>query len=815
MQQPLPELEAIYQSAPVGLGVLDTDLRFVRVNHRLAALHGLPVEAHIGRTLREVLPNLAAATEEILQPILETGEPRLNVEITGETPSQPGAQRVWLEHFLPLRVGDRIVGISAVCDEITERQQAEAALRQSEEFKQRMVESSNDCIKVLDLSGRLLYMNSRGRCQMEIDDFEFVRYGQWSTFWPGEGQAKAEAAIAAALAGGTGQFQAFCPTAKGKPKWWDVVVTPMQAASGEVVQLLSVSRDISEHVCAEAERKQAEAALKTQTEHTQLLYETTRDLLSTAQPLTLVETVFNKLKGLIGVDFYLTYVADDQHQLEMAFHGGLSEAAVQDIKRVEQGQTLCGAVAQRHSQVVLPEVRCCVDAKAQWAEALGVSAYACHPLIAQGKLFGTLGFGSRSRGEFTAAERELFQAICDQTAIALERSQLVSSLQQQTEELTRANQAKDEFLAVLSHELRTPLSSILGWSHLLQMRQASPEKIQQGLAIIERSARQQVQLVEDLLDVARIIHGKLKLDATQVDLKAPVTAALDMVRLAAEAKSIRLELVLDPTLDPISGDPDRLQQVVWNLLSNAIKFTPVGGTVSVRLSQSRGQAQIQVSDSGKGIEPEFIPHVFESFRQQDSSTTRQHGGLGLGLAIARQVVEAHQGTISVASAGAGQGTTFTVQLPQIAASRVNWPSSPRQLACNLETLRVLVVDDDPACVELIGVLLEEEGMIVQTATSAAEALGALSQAPFDLLISDIGMPKMDGYELIREVRALTPVYNRDIQALALTAYAGENNHRRALVAGFQAYLTKPIHPQQLLREVAKLALPAHVPIPGS
>ncbi|MBD2435663.1 PAS domain S-box protein [Nostoc sp. FACHB-110] len=374
LQRQLAEIETIYQSAPIGLNILDTDLRFVRINQRLAEINGFTVEEHIGRTVRELLPNIADTAEEVLRSVLETGEPLLNVEIRGETPAQPGVERVWLEKFLPLKDGDRVIGISTVCEEITERK-----------------------------------------------------------------------------------------------------------------------------------------AIETQRE-----------------------------------------------------------------KLLQQEQA------------------------------------------------------ARAAAE-------------------------------------RANRSKDEFLSILSHELRTPLNPILGWATLLQSPKLknSSEKIQEGLSIIERNAKQQLQLISDLLDVSQIMRGQLSLNFAAVNLSQPITAALETVRLAAAAKAIELEVLLDPLVGQVRGDAGRLQQVFWNLLSNAVKFTPLEGKVTVQLTCVGRYAQIQVSDTGKGIQPEFLPFVFDLFQQQDSSTTRAFGGLGLGLAIARQVVEAHGGKISVVSAGEGQGATFTVQLPLI------------------------------------------------------------------------------------------------------------------------------------------------------
>ncbi|MBD2462586.1 PAS domain S-box protein [Oscillatoria sp. FACHB-1407] len=536
LQRQLAEIETIYQSAPIGLNVLDADLRFVRINEKLAEINGFSVEEHIGRTVRELLPDIADTAEALLRPIFETGEPLLNVEVVGETPAQPGVQRVWLESFLPLKDGDRVIGISTVCEEITERKRSEEALRENEE-----------------------------RLRMAI----------------AQEQAAREAA-------------------------------------------------------------------------------------------------------------------------------------------------------------------------------------------------------------------------------------------------ERANRMKDEFLAILSHELRTPLNPILGWAKLLQTSNPSSERLQHGLSTIERNARQQAQLIDDLLDISRIIRGKITLNFATIFLSEPIAAALETVRLAAEAKLIALDVQLDPAVGQVKGDAGRLQQMVWNLLSNAIKFTPTGGRVTVRLEKVvkdrvgeslssavstplQSYAQITVSDTGKGVHPDFLPYVFELFRQQDSSTTRSFGGLGLGLAIARQVVEAHGGIITVASAGEGQGATFTVQLPLMygASHRVPHSSAPQPAQLG-ENLRVMVVDDEVDSLDLIRAMLEQEGAIVTTVTSATNALQVLAQAQFDLLISDIGMPQIDGYAFIRKLRTLPPHSNRDIPAIALTAYIGETNQNRAFEAGYQIHLAKPIDPNVLFAAITQL-----------
>ncbi|HVQ76876.1 MAG TPA: response regulator [Candidatus Binatia bacterium] len=376
-----------------------------------------------------------------------------------------------------------------------------------------------------------------------------------------------------------------------------------------------------------------------------------------------------------------------------------------------------------------------------------------------------------------------------------------------------ANRTKDEFLATLSHELRSPLGTILTWVTLLRAGRVEGEQIARAFEVIERNTRLQVKLIEDLLDVSRIISGKMRLELGLVELAVVVEAALDSVRPAALAKGIRLETVVDPRVGPVSGDAARLQQVVWNLLSNAVKFTPRNGRVGVRVKSEDSQAHIQITDTGRGIESVFLPHIFERFRQADASTTRTEGGLGLGLAIVRHLVELHGGTVEAYSPGSGQGATFTVKLPLPAVRTMlaadapgppgQWRIAPAPMA-NLAGLRVLVLDDEPDAREAISAVLTGCGARVTAAATVQEALRALL-ADTDVVVSDVAMPEEDGYRFIQEVRGRPATEGGRIPALALTAHASGPEQQRILVAGFDAYMSKPVEATELACAVARLA----------
>jgi hypothetical protein len=400
--------------------------------------------------------------------------------------------------------------------------------------------------------------------------------------------------------------------------------------------------------------------------------------------------------------------------------------------------------------------------------------------------------------------------IHEQKQILEERAHLLELEQVARAKAETANRIKDEFLAVLSHELRTPLNAILGWSKLLQAGRLNQAKTSEALATIERNANLQVQLIEDLLDISRILQGKLTLNITKINLESTVLSALQTMHLTAETKSIEVSTVFEPHVGQIMGDSTRLQQVVWNLLSNAVKFTPRGGKIEVRLEQADGYAQIIVSDTGKGISAEFLPFVFDYFRQADSTSTRNFGGLGLGLAIVRNIIEIHGGIVKADSHGEGKGAIFTVSLPLLpdeSPKMTNEQKDPAFLTPNslpLSGIRVLVVDDDADSRDFVAFVLEQDGACVFTVSSAFEALQTLPQVKPDVLVSDISMPEMDGYMLIHQVRSWTPEQGGQIPAIALTAFARNNDQHKALKAGFQMHLSKPLNPEKLVAAIAKL-----------
>jgi PAS domain S-box-containing protein len=388
-----------------------------------------------------------------------------------------------------------------------------------------------------------------------------------------------------------------------------------------------------------------------------------------------------------------------------------------------------------------------------------------------------------------------------------ERGSLLAREQAARAEAEHANRLKDEFLSIVSHELRTPLAAVLGWAQLLQGDSLDASTRQRALTVIERSAKAQAKLLEDILDVSRVVSGKLRLDFSPVQLPEIIEAALESIRPAAASKGIQLESAIDPEASAVRGDAERLEQVVWNLLSNAVKFTPEGGRVAIRLQRVDSQLEITVSDTGEGMPADFLPYAFEAFRQADASPSRRHGGLGLGLAIVRHVIELHGGTVHAHSDGPGRGAVFTIRLPHAAGEdgRGHEAAASEETVAGLQGLRILIAEDDPDTRHLLTVLLETRGAQVSGAASAAEALDVFRLHRPDVVLCDIGLPGQDGYALIRQIRALEAEQGGAVPAVALSAYARSEDREQALAAGFQMHLSKPVNPRLVTRAIKTAA----------
>jgi signal transduction histidine kinase/ActR/RegA family two-component response regulator len=536
--------------------------------------------------------------------------------------------------------------------------------------------------------------------------------------------------------------------------------------------------------------------------------------INTAQDVsTVLQRVVDGAKELCRCD--LTSVAlreTESGSIVMRTRAGEYRGA-QDRFVVEPGRGAGGLVLESGSPFRsdnMAEDARITRADAELVELEGLVATLVVPIMVGGRVEGLLYVHRRMPKSFDDRTEAVLLQLAEYAAIAIHNMRMLAHEHQMRAEAESASRTKDEFLATLSHELRSPLQPLLNWAYLLRSPNLDPASAERALDAIERSTKTLGQLIEDLLDVSRIVTGKLRLQARPVRLPGVVRAAMEAVESAAVAKSVTLEARVESDLPAVMGDPDRLQQVLWNLLSNGIKFTPKGGRVTVTVAGRNSEVLLTVADTGAGIKREFLPHVFERFRQAESSTNRAYGGLGLGLAIVRHLVELHGGSVAVQSEGEGQGATFSVSLPVAAATRAaeRAPaavSTEGPVGQSLAGLRLLIVDDEADAREVMRFMLERGGAQVRIADSAAQALDAIREERPDLLISDIGMPVEDGYVLVRRLRAMEEGLGRRLPAIALTAYASEEDTRRALAAGFDAHLSKPVDPARLIDIAAGLA----------
>jgi signal transduction histidine kinase/CheY-like chemotaxis protein len=604
------------------------------------------------------------------------------------------------------------------------------------------------------------------------------------------------------------------------------------------VALQNVQSILQARQRAEQELLKTKEALEEETRILELLNKTGATLTSKLELESVVQTVTDAATELSGAQFgafFYTATNEAGDELQLYTLSGAPREAFESFGHPRATQifapTFRGERVVRIGDVLEdPRYGKMAPHHGMPPGHLPVRSYLAVPVVTRsGKVIGGLLFGHSECDVFTERSERLIVGIAAQGAIAIdnarlyeeakrsadERARLLAAERAGRAEVERVSLMKDEFLATLSHELRTPLNAVLGWAEILLARTETDSDNYRALDTIARNARAQAQLIEDLLDMNRIISGKIRLDVQRVEVAPIVEAVLESVRPSADAKAITVRRTIDPYAGPVFGDPNRLQQIVWNLMSNAVKFTPKDGKIDVILQRVSSHIEITVHDSGMGISADFLPHVFERFRQADASTTRKYGGLGLGLSIVKQLVELHGGTIKAASPGEGQGATFTVCLPvravrdDAAASREH-PATERQRVTvapelSLEGLKVLVIDDEADARDLVASVLIDAGGQVLTASSVDDALALVKSARPDVIVSDIGMPDRDGYELIRAVRGLRAAEGGRTPAIALTAFARSQDRTRAMVAGYQVHMSKPIDPQELVATIKSLA----------
>ena len=774
-----------------------------RTNERYLQLIGRREEEVRGRTVADALPEVVSQGYiDLLDRVYATGEPFISHDnrvflrrLEGELD-----ERVVDFVYLPLREADnRVSGIFVHGIDLTERVRAERESHRLSHLVEQQTRTFDatlshikDCVYTFDLQHRLTYVNRAlldlwGRTLEEVVGKRLAELD-----YPPEAAAAVDAELRAViLTNQPTRGNTTVRSAAGETRSLEHIFTPVFNEAHAVVAVAGTSRDVTE-------QRRALEALRASQQRFDLTVEGAK-LGTFHWDLDGTDLNWNaRMREFFWLppdrQVVLSTIQARMHPEDRPRVSAALERAVRGEQRYDEEYRVLGPGG---------EVR--------WLHVIGEASR--NP---EGKL-----------DHFTG----LAMDISRQKFAELEREALLDAERAARSDAERASRMKDEFLATLSHELRTPLNAMLGWARLLHEGPNTPEDLEMGLGIIERNARAQKQIIEDLLDMSRIISGKVRLDVQRLDLKPVVEAAIETVRAAAAAKGIRLQAVLDPTARPVSGDPNRLQQIFWNLLSNAIKFTPKAGRVQVILERVNSHLEVSVIDNGPGIAPEFLPFLFDRFRQADSSITRQHGGLGLGLAIVKQLVELHGGNVRVRSGGAETGSTFVVSLPLTVMHTETIPGPMVGTAHTVEKerrhpqasgggpapvllpgerpdlrdVKVVVVDDEADARALVTRLLEDCGARVSAAGSAEEAFSLVQEKRPAVLVSDIGMPGMDGYTLIRKVRTLGPEHGGGTPAVALTAYARSEDRMRAVMAGFQMHVAKPVEAAELLTMVASLA----------
>ncbi|MBF2000090.1 MAG: response regulator [Synechococcales cyanobacterium M58_A2018_015] len=787
--------------------MLDRDWRYIYVNDKALTSSGFSRAYLLGRSFWEVFPDL------VNTPFAAQLQRALDEQQMVHFEYYYAPWDRWFEN----RVYPSARGISLFSIDITERKHAEEVMRSSQERLALASQAANIGTFEWNVQTNEVIWSPEEEALYGLPPGGFGgRYENWKQAVHPDDRYQAEQEVLQAVNQGSdfiSEFRIIKPD--GSIRWIAARGRVFCDGHGRPKRMIGVNEDVTE-------RKHAEAAQRLLTEASALLmtsldYQTTLKNIARLVVPTLADYCYFDIVG-----------ADGQTQRIAWQHCNPERRAWFD--RIQQfvppssfqAHPAAAVLASGQPQLVA------VTSEA-WMESIAISpehlqfmqeAELCSlmtvPLIARDRHLGVLTccFTHESNRHYGTAELQLAEELTRRAALALDNADLYRQAQE-------ANRIKDEFLAVLSHELRSPLNPILGWTRLLQTRQFDAATTARALQTIERNAKLQTQLIEDLLDISRILRGKMALTIVPVDLASIIEAAVDTVQLAADAKGIEICKQLDP-VGQVAGDAARLQQVTWNLLSNAIKFTANGGRIGIQLEQvespeaipassnsSPPYAQVTVSDTGKGIRPEFLPHVFEYFRQEDGKTTRQFGGLGLGLAIVRYLIELHGGTVWAESPGEGRGATFRFRLPILpeagpVAMTTNAAEQDSEAAHQLNGVRILVVDDETDMRELMTVVLHQQGATVHTAASAAEALEALAVFQPDLLISDIGMPVMDGYRLMQQIRCRPPHQQGRIPAIALTAYAAETDQQQAQRAGFQKHIAKPVDPRDLIAAILGL-----------
>jgi PAS domain S-box-containing protein len=812
----LRHLARVVESSDDAIISKDLDSRILSWNSASERMFGYTAAEAVGRSIRMIIPDERQFEEDEVLRKIRAGEALTHYETVR---LRKDGTRVPVSLTVSPIYNDagQVIGASKIARDITEKKVAEMASRRLAA----VVQSSDDAIVTKNLDGIITSWNAAAERMFGYTPEEAIGKSIRMII-PHHLQSEEDMVLSRIRAGKVvDHFETIRQRKDGTRLAISLTVSPIRNEAGEVVGASKIARDITE-------RTRLETAARENAAITQKLGEVGAVVASTLERDTIIQKVTDVATELteaeFGAFFYNVRDQDSGDAYLLYTLAGAPKEAFANFPHPRAtelfGPTFRGEQVVRVDDVTKdPRYGKTPPYFGMPPGHLPVCSYLAVPVKGvAGDVIGGLFFGHSRPGTFTAQHERIVEGVAAWASVALENARLYV-------EARDANRMKDEFLAVLSHELRTPLNAIVGYAKLLRGGILSGEKATRGLETLERNAIWLTQIVEDVLDVSRIVSGKIRLDVQPVELPLIIDNSVATVQPAAEAKGVRLQSIVDPGIGPVSGDPDRLQQVVWNLLSNAVKFTPKGGRVQVRLQVVNSSVEIVVSDTGIGIRPDFLPYVFERFRQGEAGTTRKTGGLGLGLAIVRHIVEMHGGSVEAASAGEGQGATFRVRLPVMIVHperpevRREHPRSERRAPLtglgDLHGIRVLAIDDEEDALTLLRVVLEAADAEVITSASGASALDVIETAAPDVLIVDLGMPEMDGFELIRRIRTCTNPAVHDLPAAALTAFARSEDRTKALRSGFEMHLAKPVDPGELVASILTLVRRTRTPRPRS
>ena len=804
----------LINQAPLGVYLVDADFRIVEVNPVAMPVFGDIPGGVIGRDFDEIIHILwrkeySDEIVDIFRRTLATGEPYVCPE-GGGLRIDRGATEYYEWRVDRITLTDGRFGLVCYFRDISEQKKAASA----KAHLAALVDSAEDAIIAKDLDGVVQSCNAAAERLFGYSSDELIGRPV-RILIPPERQSEEDEILARLRRGERIEhFETVRVTKNGRRLDVALTISPVRDDSGRIIGASKIGRDITAAKQAEAERirlLQENAAV------TETLNNVGAIVASDLDRGTVVQAVTDAATELTAAEFgAFFYNATDERGESYTLYtiSGVPRELFSQFPMPRNTKlfepTFKGTAVVRSADVTKdPRYGHNAPYHGMPQGHLPVRSYLAVPVKGRGgDVIGGLFFGHSEVGRFGAHHERIAVGIAAWASVALENARLYTSVQE-------ASRVKDEFLASLSHELRTPLNAILGYARMMRSGIIAPDRRQKAIETIERNATSLTQIVEDVLDISRIVSGKIRLNVQPVDFPAVVRSALDAIAPAADAKGVRVEHVIDPEAGPISGDPERLQQVLWNLLSNAVKFTNRGGKVQARLERVNSHVELTVSDTGIGISPEFLPHVFERFRQADAGITRERGGLGLGLSIARQLTEMHGGTIDVSSAGLGQGTTFRVRVPVMIVHRLpadqprvharGGSATVNLAAADLRGIHVLAIDDEPDALALVSEVLEVAGARITLADSAQRALDTLLNEVPDVVVADLGMPRMDGFEFIARLRRHANPRVREIPAAALTAYARSEDRMKAMRAGFQIHLAKPIDPAELITTIAALA----------